>query len=381
MSNEPSPEPAQATPLFRESLVVYGVVFLIVLALALVGQVNGFVHANLYLLVAFVFMGVPAWWMKRKALSPERFGMTTARLIRQASIGLIASVLTLAPFLAGQYIWETQVLERTFNFDVDNWYMWSLDLDGEPAQWGEEAGAWVWSEEEALHLGMRSEERQRGALIIEADEVFVPEVKGAGVVCRAVDDRGRKRTSQTPSKRWEVLPVLYGRRINAIWRETPGQAIPRSVRVHTTRVDGYNQDPLPLYFGPQRSVQEEGEGTLERHTLWILMWLVTQLFFIALPEEYFYRGYIQTRLGDAFAARKTRSWWIVSPQNLATSVLFGLGHLFIPVGGVLLPGRFAVFFPSLLFGLLRERTGSITASVVYHTCCNMMVLVWAVHYV
>ena len=35
---------------------------------------------------------------------------------------------------------------------------------------------------------------------------------------------------------------------------------------------------------------------------------------------------------------------------------------------------------SMIFGILRERTGTITASVVYHACCNMMVLFMSVHY-
>jgi membrane protease YdiL (CAAX protease family) len=36
--------------------------------------------------------------------------------------------------------------------------------------------------------------------------------------------------------------------------------------------------------------------------------------------------------------------------------------------------RLAVFFPALLFGWLRARTGGIGASVVFHALCNLYVL-------
>ncbi len=376
------PDPSPERGFIKEALGLYGVVFVLILGLALFGQVQSVVGANLYLIVALVFMGVPMLWMQRKKLDPESFGMTTKHMLRQLGVGLVAGAITFVPFVIGQYVWETQVLEQRFEFDVENWSKWSLELEGEPQHWGDEPGAWVWTEEEALHIGMRSEEQRRLAVMLEADEAFVPEVKGPGVVWRAVDAKGRKRTSRTPSTKWEVLPVLYGRPVEVTLKEGPGAHLPREVTLSTIRADGYEDDPLPLFKGPGAEPQDAREANLERDALWILMWWITQLFFIALPEEYFYRGYVQTRLGQGFRARGTKRevfWWL-TPENLLTSFLFGIGHLFIPVNGVILPGRFSVFFPSLLFGALRERTGSITSSVMYHACCNMMVLIWSVHY-
>ena len=40
----------------------------------------------------------------------------------------------------------------------------------------------------------------------------------------------------------------------------------------------------------------------------------------------------------------------------------------------------SVFFPSLLFGWLRERTGTIVTPMVYHAGCNLMVLFVGTHY-
>ena len=155
--------------------------------------------------------------------------------------------------------------------------------------------------------------------------------------------------------------------------------------IRAARADGYSDQGARLYLGPEGEAQPEDRAEVERTPWWLLMWALTQLMFIALPEEYFYRGYVQTRLEDALggsAPRDKRRGWrgVLSAPNVLTSALFALGHLLIPVGGALLPARASVFFPSLLFGALRERTQTIAASVFYHACCNMMVLALTVHY-
>ena len=37
--------------------------------------------------------------------------------------------------------------------------------------------------------------------------------------------------------------------------------------------------------------------------------------------------------------------------------------------------RLGVFFPALLFGWMRERTGTVVGAAVLHACCNLLVLV------
>jgi membrane protease YdiL (CAAX protease family) len=92
-----------------------------------------------------------------------------------------------------------------------------------------------------------------------------------------------------------------------------------------------------------------------------------QLFVIALPEEAFYRGYLQSRLDDAWAPRWRLLGATLGPGWLVACVIFALGH----VATVHLPTRLAVFFPALLFGWLRARTGGIGAAVVFHMLCNV----------
>jgi membrane protease YdiL (CAAX protease family) len=98
--------------------------------------------------------------------------------------------------------------------------------------------------------------------------------------------------------------------------------------------------------------------------------VVDNLFVVALPEEFFYRGYLQTRLRDAWpegrlflGARLGKAFWV-------TAALFALGHL-----AIFQVWRLGVFFPALLFGWMRERTGTVMGAALLHACCNLLVLV------
>ncbi len=95
--------------------------------------------------------------------------------------------------------------------------------------------------------------------------------------------------------------------------------------------------------------------------------ILGQIALIALPEEVFYRGYLQTRLDDAWPPRLRVLGATVGPSVLVTSAIFAVGHLLT----IHDPGRLAVFFPSLLFGWVRARTGGVGASIGFHAACNL----------
>lgn len=96
--------------------------------------------------------------------------------------------------------------------------------------------------------------------------------------------------------------------------------------------------------------------------------LLGQLLVIALPEEAFFRGFLQTELEPLFDRRVRLFGAEVSLAIPVASAIFALGHLFTNPQ----PGRLAVFFPSLLFGFLRTRTKGIGAGVVFHALCNIL---------
>lgn len=93
-----------------------------------------------------------------------------------------------------------------------------------------------------------------------------------------------------------------------------------------------------------------------------------QLVVVALPEEAFFRGYLQTALDRAWDRRIDILGAKIGPALLVSSALFAIGHL----ATIPHPARLAVFFPSLVFGWLRARTGGIGAGVVFHAMCNLL---------
>ena len=107
--------------------------------------------------------------------------------------------------------------------------------------------------------------------------------------------------------------------------------------------------------------------SLGHHPLDFETELLAQVLIIALPEEAFYRGYLQSRLDEAWAPRWRVLGARLGPGFIATAVIFALGHL----ATVPLPARLAVFFPALLFGWLRARTGGIGASTAFPAGCNV----------
>lgn len=95
--------------------------------------------------------------------------------------------------------------------------------------------------------------------------------------------------------------------------------------------------------------------------------VLTQVLGIAIPEEMFYRGYVQTAIDDATKWRVQLFGATLGAGILLASVIFALGHLATTAH----PARLAVFFPSLVFGWLRAKTRGIGAAVCFHAACNI----------
>ena len=100
--------------------------------------------------------------------------------------------------------------------------------------------------------------------------------------------------------------------------------------------------------------------------------LLGEVIAVALTEELFFRGYVQTRVADALGlADFTRSrkppFADAARGVLITSALFALTHVIAEPG----VGRAAVFFPSLLFGAVRIARGGVGAAVALHAICNV----------
>jgi membrane protease YdiL (CAAX protease family) len=84
--------------------------------------------------------------------------------------------------------------------------------------------------------------------------------------------------------------------------------------------------------------------------------VMRQAFLVALPEEVFFRGYL-------YDALEEKGWEPVIPSSL----LFAAGHLVIHASLF----RALTFFPALLFGWGRKRSGNIYVPVLLHLLFNL----------
>jgi membrane protease YdiL (CAAX protease family) len=139
---------------------------------------------------------------------------------------------------------------------------------------------------------------------------------------------------------------------------------------------------VPFFFGWRYVWHPRGSFALHVVPMDALNEVFGQLVIIALPEEAFYRGYLQSRLDEALPGFGWRTdpttgakvpirlrvlGASIGPSLLVTSVIFALGHF----ATIREPARLAVFFPSLLFGWLRYRTKGVSAGIAFHAMCNV----------
>lgn len=89
--------------------------------------------------------------------------------------------------------------------------------------------------------------------------------------------------------------------------------------------------------------------------------MMFQLLGVSIPEEVYFRGFLQQRLGNTLKSA------------LVVSLLFSFMHLpqFIFYGD-----RYSLltFFPSLVMGLLYWRTSNVLPSAIFHFCSNIVFL-------
>ena len=97
-------------------------------------------------------------------------------------------------------------------------------------------------------------------------------------------------------------------------------------------------------------------------------WLLYNFLAVALFEELFFRGYVQgcfERFANARFVGPVAAFWV---PVLVSAFLFALAHAAVDLD----PLRLGVFFPGLLFGWLRAKTGSLLAPILSHGSANVL---------
>ncbi len=123
---------------------------------------------------------------------------------------------------------------------------------------------------------------------------------------------------------------------------------------------------LLLALGPIAWLSMIGVFTfqpLPRHAIWSPAFL-SVILWQPVFEELLFRGIIQGHLFQSMARQKT--WIGLSIPNLLTSLLFTLAHL----ASHSISWSLLVFVPSLCFGFVRDRFGSVYPAIALHAFYN-----------
>ena len=93
--------------------------------------------------------------------------------------------------------------------------------------------------------------------------------------------------------------------------------------------------------------------------------ILTQLLMVALPEEVFFRGYLQNKIGNNIKG------------VIIVSLLFAVGHFItLCLGGghnvAICSQAILTFFPSLVMGYLYIKTKTLWASIIFHFFANIV---------
>ena len=332
--------------------------------LDLVGYVVPFIRANQVALFAFVFLWLPQRILPRSGPEPDEFGLTLRGAPRGLLIGAAWGALLFVAFVPGFHVWNVHGLGQQFHWEPGAYQRPDDRYFGEPAQI-EEGIVAVYHQYDVVAVTWAPEEGPWQLDIKTDGELWTLDHRPLSVA-PGIDCVGSGCWSRGTSTRV----------FRAQFRVTGGSYLDVSAT--------QSGDPLPLTsyqlgVGVASGLESPGEdgARLKLGLGWLPMTLLLQVLLIALPEEFFYRGYLQRRLDQI----KGRRSWNIGPleftrSNLIVSALFAFGHFVIGLS----PLRLAVFFPSLLFGMLRDRTDGIAAPIAFHAACNLMVQITALHY-
>ena len=108
-----------------------------------------------------------------------------------------------------------------------------------------------------------------------------------------------------------------------------------------------------LISGKQPGIREAGYS-----------FFLMQFLLVAIPEEVFFRGYLQKEFGNDYKA------------VIVVSILFAVAHLVIVcattgIMGVCIQNGLT-FFPSLVMGYLYLKTKTLWSSIFFHFCANIV---------
>ena len=251
-------------------------------------------------------------------------------------------------------MWQTEVVGQEFQPDKARFDRWPLGVRGIPARRIPAEGQ--------VHV-FHQNERFWFAWHLEPDSVLDIIAKGEGPF-ESVDGGWQPHESG--------LRLSKTRPQGRATLETSGNQITFDLRTAQAPIDTDD-----IRVGAAFTSADANPLRIERGYFWLFELILVQLLLVALPEEVFFRGYLQTSIDRLWGRdRKVLGIDFNLHSAILVSALFAIGH-FITIPN---PARLAVFFPSLLFGWLRRASGGVTTPILFHAACNLYVELALVYY-
>lgn len=292
-------------------------------------------------LIAAVFLYLPFWVARRDDDPARRWGLTLHGWPRSLRVGLLWCALVFPPFVVGFSALQRVAFQHTPTFDVVRLQRW-------------DDGLYAAVDEQAKGLVVHARTDDRLQLSNAGAEPARLRLGGTAVARGVALGRGATQVAKEPG----ALVIDLAPAAAAVVRR------PDTLTVAPLAPAGLGLvDPAGAPLAPPGAPL-----TLDAGLGWWLGFALWQLALIALSEELFFRGFLQTGLNALWKRR----WRLLGADvGLAwpvTSALFAIGHLATTPH----PARLLVFFPGLLMGWLRERTGGLLAPIVFHGLSNLL---------
>lgn len=162
----------------------------------------------------------------------------------------------------------------------------------------------------------------------------------------------------------DAAPYLEALKLNAVVIGVI--AVPWLIGYHYWQTEGLAAAMRWLGFAPHVIPDISYVGVWPSSPLLLIAY---HLFFVAIPEELFYRGYVQSRLDEVWPPKWQVFGADVGWGLIAACAIFAVGHSIVSLQW----WHPFIFFPSLIFGWMRARTGTIVAGALFHAWSNVQV--------
>ena len=341
--------PAEKRQILKEISWVFAATLIVTGGLALLQLGVGWIRGYVLAIAAMVFMYLPLEVLHRQGLDPADFGIHRRDLWQALRHAALICVIVFPAYSVCFHVWQTEWIGHQLKPAEARLDQWPLDLQDPPkirALQEGEVRTYTYGDE--LRLRWRLPPGQAFEATVESDLEITP------TIGRPASYEDGKRITYRGGSHGHIGFVAYGSEIRL-----------------SVKAGGDSLPAERLRIGTTLSKAEEMPYRAERSYWWIINLILVQFLLVALPEELFYRGYLQSRL-DQYFTGSDRTIFGVSvnvKSILLTSALFAIGHIItIPS-----PARLAVFFPSLVFGWMRRATGGIIAPLIFHALCNLFV--------